>query len=151
MEHTIGDEREWAKACFLDLSEDQLQVKYITTDPDTSAYKAAENLYSSKVSSVQPVHQIDTRHLSGNHRKYIKNHASLINMMPGVTKSIRMKKLNRFATDLSMRCKAEFENVHRKTAGDTEKLQGCISTIIDAILECYKGNHRLCKAHSTVC
>lgn len=26
MEHTIRDEREWAKACFLDLSEDQLQV-----------------------------------------------------------------------------------------------------------------------------
>ena len=151
MEHTIGDEREWAKACFLDLSEDQLQVKYITTDPDTSAYKAAEDLYSTKVSSVQPVHQIDTRHLSENHRKYIKNQASLINMMPGVTKSIRMKKLNRFATDLSMRCKAEFENIHKKTAGDTEKLQGCISTITDAILECYKGNHRLCKAHSTVC
>ena len=62
-----------------------------------------------------------------------------------------MKKLNRFATDLSMRCNAEFENVHRKTAVDTEKLQGCISTITDAILECYKGNHKLCKAHSTVC
>lgn len=71
--------------------------------------------------------------------------------MPGVTKAYRMKKLNKFATDLSMRCQAEFENVHRKTAGDTEKLQECISCTTDAILECYKGNHRLCKAHSTVC
>ena len=99
MEHTIGDERERAKACFLDLSEDQLQVKYIITDPDTSSYKAAEDLYSTKVSSVQPVHQIGTRHLSENHRKYIKRKASLINIMPGVTKAYRIKKLNRFATD----------------------------------------------------
>ena len=30
MEHSIGDEREWAKACLLDLKDDQLQVKYIT-------------------------------------------------------------------------------------------------------------------------
>ena len=41
--------------------------------------------------------------------------------MPGVTKSIRMKKLNRFSTDISMQCQAEFENVHRKTAGDAKK------------------------------
>ena len=86
MEHSIRDEREWAKACLLDLKDDQLQVKYITTDPDTSAYKAAEDLHLANVTTVEPEHQIDTRHLSQNHRKHIKNRSTL-HMMPGVTKA----------------------------------------------------------------
>ena len=44
MEYSTGDEREWAKACLLDLKDVHLQVKYITTDPDTSAYNAAEEI-----------------------------------------------------------------------------------------------------------
>ena len=151
MEHSIGDEREWAKACLLDLKDDQLQVKYITTDPDTSAYKAAEELNLANVTTVEPEHQIDTRHLSQNHRKHIKNRSTLLQMMPGVTKAYRRKKLNSFATDLNMRCQSEFDNIHRLTKGDTEKLKERIIATTDAITECYKGNHTLCKSQSTVC
>lgn len=151
MEQSIGEEKEWAKACFLDLREDKLQIKYLTTDPDTCAYKAAEELHQAEVSSTQPEHQIDTRHLSQNHRKYIKSKSGLVDMMPGVTKSYRQKKLNRFATDLSLRCQSEFENFHHQTVGNTEKLKKSISGCSDALMECYQGNHRLCKEHSTVC
>ena len=63
MENSIGGNREWAKACLLDLKEDQLQVKYIPTNPDTSAYKAAEQLHLANVTTVEPEHQVDTRHL----------------------------------------------------------------------------------------
>ena len=112
MEQSIGDERQWAKSCLLQLKEDQLQVQYITTDPDTSAFKAAEDLHLANMSSVAPVHQIDTRHLSQNHRKHIKSRRSLLNMMPGVTKRCREKKLNSFTVDLSMRCQSEFQNIH---------------------------------------
>ena len=88
MEQSIGDERQWAKACLLQLREDQLQVKYITTDPDTSAYKAAEDLRRANVTTVDPINQIDTRHLSQNHRKHIKNKRSLLDtcMMPSGSK-----------------------------------------------------------------
>ena len=72
-------------------------------------------------------------------------------MMPGVNKAYRRKKLNSFATDLSMRCQSEFDNIHRLTKGDTEKLKKRISATTDAITECYNGNHRLCKTQSTVC
>ena len=82
--------RQWAKSCLLQLKEDQLQVQYITTDPDTSAFKAAEDLHLANMSSVAPVYQIDTRHLSQNHQKHIKSRRSLLNMMPGVTKRIRL-------------------------------------------------------------
>ena len=53
--------------------------------------------------------------------------------------------------DLSMRCQSEFDNIHRLTKSDTEKLKERITATTDAITECYKGNHRLCKLQSTVC
>ena len=71
--------------------------------------------------------------------------------MPGVTKRLREKKLNSFATDLSMRCQTEFENIHRKTNGDTLKLQKHIAMTTDAITAYYQGDHRLCPSKSTVC
>ena len=151
MEQSIGDERQWAKSCLLQLKEDQLQVQYITTDPDTSAFKAAEDLHLANMSSVAPVHQIDTRHLSQNHRKHIKSIRSLLNMMPGVTKRCREKKLNSFAVDLSMRCQSEFQNIHRKVNGDALMLQKHINMTSDAIIACYQGDHRLCLSQSTVC
>ena len=151
MEQSIGDERQWAKSCLLQLKEDQLQVQYITTDPDTSAFKAAEDLHLANMSSVAPVHQIDTRHLSQNHRKHIKSRRSLLNMMPGVTKRCREKKLNSFAVDLSMRCQMEFQNIHRKVNGDALMLQKHINMTSDAIIACYQGDHRLCLSQSTVC
>ena len=46
METTIGNEGEWAKTCLMDLKESDLEVKHITTDPDTKAYMAAEELYA---------------------------------------------------------------------------------------------------------
>ena len=101
MEQNIGNERQWAKSCLQSLKEDQLQVQYITTDPDTSAFKAAEYLHLANMTSFAPVHQTDTLHLSQNHRKHIKSR-SLLNMMFGVTKRCRGEKLNGFAIDLSV-------------------------------------------------
>ena len=43
------------------MKEDQLQ--HITTNPDSSAYKAAKDLHQANVTYGPSVHQIDTRHL----------------------------------------------------------------------------------------
>lgn len=48
MEKTIRNEKEWAKKCLLDLKTDDLEVKYITTDPDSSAYRSAIDLHTEK-------------------------------------------------------------------------------------------------------
>ena len=151
MEQSIGDEKEWAKACLLDLKEDNLEVKNIITDPDTSAYKAAEELNMAKITKLTPEHQIDTRHLAENHRKFIKNKCAVLNMMPGLTKSFKQKMQNRFSTDLSLRCQAEFENCHQRARGDLENLKISITESTEAILRCYAGDHKLCRAHSSVC
>ena len=57
--------------------------------------------------------QIDTRHLSQNHRTHIKN-GSLITSEhdKGVTKRYKVKKLSEFAIDLSMTLKISICYVH---------------------------------------
>ena len=151
MEKTIGNEKEWAKNCFLDLKSDHLEPKFITTDPDSSAYRAATELFTNKVIETVPQYQIDTRHLGENQRKYIRRQAAVLKMMPGLTKSYRETMRNRFSTDMSMRCKAEFDNIHQQVNGAFLPLKVRISAAIPAIVKCYSGDHSLCSDYSSVC
>ena len=69
---SIGNKYSWAKEALTDLKEDGIEAKHFTTDPDSSAFKAAEDLYHEKITTTESEHFIDTRHLSENHRKNIK-------------------------------------------------------------------------------
>ncbi|MCU7801218.1 MAG: hypothetical protein KZQ70_14055 [gamma proteobacterium symbiont of Lucinoma myriamae] len=151
IETNIGNEKEWAKNCFLDLKSDSLEVKYLTTDPDSSAYRAALELKTAQITKTTPEHQIDTRHLGENHRKYIKRKAAVLEIMPGLTKGYKQTMRNRFSTDLSMRCKTEFENVHQTVQGNFVRLKTRIAKVKEAMIKCYAGDHTLCSSHSTAC
>ena len=151
MEKSIGNEKKWAKQCLLDLKTDHLEPKYITTDPDSSAYRAAIDLHTDKKNETYPEFQIDTRHVGENQRKYIKRRPLVLNMMPGLTKCYRERLRNRFSTDLSMRCKAEFENLHQQVKGDCKSLKVRIGQAKQAVMLCYSGDHILCPLHSSVC
>ena len=72
VEKTFGNEKELPKNCFLDFKSDLFEPKFITTDPDSSAYRAATELFTNKVIETVPLYQIDTRHLGENQRKYIR-------------------------------------------------------------------------------
>ena len=72
-------------------------------------------------------------------------------MMPGLTKSYRGTMRNRFATVMSMRCKAEFDNIHQQVNGEFLPLKVWISAAKPAIAKCYSGDHSLFSAHSSVC
>ena len=151
MEKTIGNEKEWAKNCFLDLKSDLLEPKCITTDPDSSAYRAATEMFTNKVIETVPQYQIDTRHLGKIQRKYIRRQAAVLKMMPGLTKSYRETMRNRFSTDMSMKCKAEFDNIHQQVNGTFLPLKVRISAAKPAIAKCYSGEHSLCSDYSSVC
>lgn len=144
-EKSIGDEFSWAKECFEDLQEDGITVSFVTTDPDSSAYTAAETLNE----NVQ--HSIDVRHLGENHRRNNKNNDKLLKIMPGRTKAIRTKVRNNFAIDIAERCQAEFTQAFESNAGDYLKVQNKLSYTVDAIIRCYQGKHNLCRKHSFVC
>jgi len=86
-----------------------LEVRHMTTDPDTRVFKAAEDLHSSKITQTMPVHMMDTRHLAENQRKHIKANNMVVSIMPGATKTQPETLCRDFATDVSKLCQAEFD------------------------------------------
>ena len=50
-------------------------------------------------------------------------------MMPGLTKSYKECLRNRFSTDLTMRCQAEFEHAHHLAKGDFDQLKALTAEI----------------------
>ena len=85
MATNIGNEEERARQSFIDIAGAGLELEYLTTDPDPSAYRAAMQLYEDGVTSTEPKHLLDTRHVSNNHRKYTRNMTELTKHMPGDT------------------------------------------------------------------
>ncbi|CAC5410914.1 unnamed protein product [Mytilus coruscus] len=148
---SIGDEYTWAKEALQDLASDGIEAKHLTTDPDSSAYRAADDLYLEKTTSTEPEHFLDTRHFLNNHRKNIENNKELGEIIPGGTKKDRKKLLNNFALDLAERCQSEFTKAMEIYDGDFVKVKNKISFTVDAIPACYTGNHELCRRHSFVC
>lgn len=151
IEASIGNEKQWANRCLTDLkSNHNLEVKHITTDPDTCAYKAAEELHVNQVTETKPVHLIDSRHLTDNHRKSMKTNQQVVKMMPASTKADREKLAGNFALDVSKRCQAEYEKC-LETKSKFENVKLDINNIIHAIINCYCGNHSVCELFSKLC
>ena len=151
MSTSIGNEEQLAKQGLLDLSGAGLEVEFITTDPDSSAYRAAMSLYDEGVTSIEPNHLLDTRHITQNHRKFIKNMTQLTAYMPGRIKTDRQKMHNKFAIDLAARCQAEFNQAFGKFGKNVPKLKSVLSYTCDSVVDCYHGNHDLCNIYSFVC
>ena len=116
-------------------------MEYLTTEPDSFVYRAAFQLYEDGITSIQPKHLLDTRHVSQNQRKIIKNLSELTNHMLGRNKSDRQKMQNKFSIDLAERCQAEFTQAFDKFSHDFSKLKSALSYTCDAIVNCYHGNH----------
>ena len=74
--------------------------------------------------------------MGDNQSKYIKRRPLVLNMMPGLTKCYRERLRNRFSTDLSMRCKTEFENLHQQVKGDCKSLKVRIGQAKQAVMDC---------------
>lgn len=151
-EKSIGDEKSWAKEVLQDLkSSNDLEVQFITTDPDSGAYLAAQELYDEGITETQPFHQLDTRHVSKNHRRFIKKHKDLPQILKGNTVKIRTKMQNLLATDLAERCHGEICKAFKMYDGDTDKIRNKLTYAADAIVECYQDWHIKCAKHSFLC
>ena len=150
-EMSIGNEKEWSKECLLDMKKDDLEVEFITTDPDSAAFRASEELFERNITSTRPYHLIDTRHLSENQRKFVNKSEFVNKMMPGNTKYQRDLMQSRFSIDISKRCQAEFDKSFEMHAGNIGKIIRSLSYTSEAIAACYKGDHTKCLKHSLAC
>lgn len=151
MVQNIGNEEDSAKEGLKTMYSEGFEIRHLTTDPDTSAYKAADDLAQENKSEISPQHLIDTRHFSENQRRHIKKKDNILKLMPALLKGEKDKLHSRFATDLSHRCHAEYESALSKCNGDMFQFKRTVSHAVDAIVLCYQGNHFLCKANSFVC
>ncbi len=151
MSACIGNEKMLAKEVILDLKHDNLQVHNITTDADSAAFKAGEELFAVGEIGILPNNFLDTRHLSASHQKFIKRSKFVSEMMPAQTKAKRDNLASKFAVDLSVRCNAEFSVAIQSHAGDLRKLKRGLSCASSAIALCYTGNHSKCRKQSFVC
>ncbi|CAC5405296.1 unnamed protein product [Mytilus coruscus] len=50
----IGNKYTWAKEALTDLNSDDIEAKHFTTDPDSSAFKAAVDLHQEKLTRTEP-------------------------------------------------------------------------------------------------
>lgn len=72
-------------------------------------------------------------------------------MVPGVLATDRKRIKNWFLIDFSNQCHAEFNNTYLSSQGNIDKIIKQLSYAKDAIVQCYNGNHQLCKKYSLVC
>ena len=151
MHDSIGSEERWAKDCLLDLKNDGLEVQEITTDPDSSAFRDAESLFKAGTTNTQPIHFLDTRHVSANHRNFIKKMSGLKEIMPARLVSEKDKMLKRFALDMAARCQAEYNAAFDKFNMDSVRVKVHLSYACHAIVSCYQGDHNGCTKYSLVC
>lgn len=151
MQDSIGDEQSRARECFEELRKDGLEVNEVTTDPDGSAYKAAECMFTEGRTSTKPVHYLDTRHISANHRKFVTNLSSVCDIMPARLKTQRKRLHGSFASDIAARCHAECTQAHYRYYNDIDRISGRLSHIANAIVDCYCGDHNKCRLYSFVC
>ena len=148
---SIRNERQWTRESLQTLHNSGIEVDTIISDPDSSAFRAAEDLFLEGESSTPPLHQLDTRHVSALQRKLIKEKTFSKEMIPGRTSNSRKANQGYFAIDLASRCQAEHQEAMKACAGDTVKVNIKMQHTKHAIKECYQGRHHLCKKHSFVC
>ena len=139
MHHTIGDRFTWAREGMADklLCKDGLRVSEVTTDPDSSAGRAADSLYKDGLLQNKLVHFIDTRHLFETIRKSIKKDQTLLRQI----KAEQKKLLLNFALDVVDRWTAEINQAHAAYAGDADNLKNKLLYAKHAIVKCYMGDH----------
>lgn len=151
MTESIGNEEKSAKDGFQTLYNEGIEIRHLTTDPDSSSFRAAEVVAREFNAETSPKSLLDTRHFSDNQRKFIRNNNNMLNLMPGGTVKERSGLLNQFALDLSQRCTAEYESALTKCNGDTAKFKNKLSHTVDAMILCYQNKHCICRTKSFVC
>ena len=146
-QQSIGDEYRWATDCVEELLEDNITVKYFTTDCDSCANTAAGDCYKHyQKEHSPPRHLKDTQQ-----RRKIINTTFSHAMFPGRLAAQRAKSKQWFADDVVKRCAAEQKEAYTRYHGDDAKLKTALSYSMDAIISCYQGNHASCSKHSFVC
>jgi len=151
LDTSIGDEFTWCKETFehMGRDEDPLKYKFITTDLDSRSGEALKTVASN--SGVDTVNLKCTRHLAQSQRRRTGNSKWSVNMFPAKTGTTKDSLQRQFSYNLARRCTKEFNLCYNDKEGNITKIKRKLTYVRDAIIECYKDNHKLCRKFSYAC
>jgi hypothetical protein len=147
----IGNEKQWAKESIKTLSDEGFNTHIITTDPDSSSYRAASELHADGMLKYEAKHQLDTRHFSNNQRKLVLNSKFSTKMFRGNTVKERNLHQARLSNDLPARCQAEHKGAMQHFGGDQRCVKRSLTYARDSVVLCYQGDHSQCAKKSFAC
>ena len=88
----IGNERQWSKESLESITRSGIGIKYITSDPDVSSYKAAEDLFKAGILATVPEHQLDTPISRTTKESLYRANHSVIQCLAQPTRSKKLKR-----------------------------------------------------------
>lgn len=148
---SIGDEYQYASDLIEDLLGDDIKIKYFTTDSDSRASKAANEVYKKYGIDLTTIPLKDTQHLGRGQRSKIISTNFTSDMFEGRRTADKSKAKTRFADDVTVRCAAEHAAAYKIHRDDREKLKTELGKSMEAILKCYQDDHSECEEKSFVC
>ena len=101
----------------------------------------SRKLNKTGVTKTEPNHQIDTRHVQSNQRKFTKSIDFSNKMFNSKNKTEAKVIQGRFANDLAARCHAEHSLSIKNYGGDVAKVSTHMANIPKTISACYTGSH----------
>ena len=151
----MGDEEAGGSRCAEKLMNcvEPLLVNRITTDGDGCLAKGFNSYMQTNQAGMETEHLLDPPHLNRSLCGAISRASFSPDMFPGVTQEEKSKIQNRFADDISHRAQAEAVALQKKFRSDSSKKKARTATMnaVQAIIQCYMGNHTVCKKWSSVC
>ena len=147
----MGDEREGGTECAKKLlnCKEPLTVNRVTTDADGCLAQGMMSHMQSEA-GMETEHLLDPPHLNRSLCAAISRAKFSPKMFPGKRKKDRKKLQDRFADDISHRAEAE-ATLLQKSCKDPSQMADKAAKAANAIIQCYMGNHSLCKKWSKIC
>lgn len=148
----MGDEREGGVQCATKLLEctEPVLADRITTDADGCLAKGMNSVMRRKTGK-EMESLLDPSHLNRSLCAAVSQANFSSDMFPGNSAKERNRVQDRFADDVSHRAQAEAHHISIKCGNDTASMKRLAAKAIDAIPNCYMGDHVKCKQNSHVC
>ena len=149
---TPHSEYEMAKEIAQRLQSKGVKLKVITTDGDSAAQNAFEEVYSALFPGFHVIRQKDPTHTGRNQVTKGLQCSFSATMFPGArTKEAARQKKTTFCVDIKARCSLVYNKLLEKSCGNLLKMTPAINRALEATIACYSGDCTNCRRHSLVC
>ena len=146
---SIGNEGEYLAEAIEDINESDVTIGEITIDGDSSSRSQAPRIVQPHGVTMIPKYCV--WHLRRIQERKSKGHTYSANMFKGRTKEEKKIAQQRFSFDLSNRVTAEFQAAYKSLGGNVDEMNNKMPQVVEAIIDCYRGDCGECDKHSFVC